>query len=76
MSALLRIWAVCFFTAFVIFSPPSLYAVEPAGDVSAKLRIIEDRLKKIEEGQKQINEKEEKVLSEIDNLRVWIRANC
>ena len=77
MSASPRVLILSFLIGWVILASPASYALpQESGDLSAKLRAIEDRIKKVEEGQKQITEKEENILTEIANLRVWIKANC
>lgn len=61
------------------FGPHMAGAEPPAGDsvdeTLTRLGSIELRLKKIEENQKEMLARQEKILAEIDRLRIWIRHN-
>lgn len=45
---------------------------DPLGEVLHKIRLIEERVKKIETDQQEILNRQEKILAELDNLRVWV----
>jgi len=48
---------------------------DPAERILTKLSSVEDRIKQIEKNQQDILAKQEKILAELDRIRVWIRRN-
>lgn len=66
-----------FFLASIFFLPVSALQAEPPGEDSSRellrqVRFIQEKVKKIEAGQQEILNREEKILAELENLRVWI----
>lgn len=78
MSALHKATAFFLFAFFLLMSPAFLQAQAPdvpLEKVLEKIQTIDERTKRIEANQKEILEREEKILAEIGNLRVWVRQS-
>ena len=76
LSALRNVASILFLAAlfFLVTPPTSARAAtseDPISEILRRVRTIEDRMKKIEVGQQEILEKQEKVLAAIDNVRIW-----
>ena len=74
-----RYWWRCFSLLFLIlFTIPSSpvqaqsKAAAESGDLLGQLRSIELRMKKIEANEQEILARQEKILTELENLRVWV----
>ena len=59
-----------FLHSFSVQAQPS--PQDPLEEVLRKVRLIEERLKKIESNQQETLKRQEKILAELDNLRVWV----
>jgi len=60
----------------LIVAPVPLLAQTGAGDplqeVLRRVRLMEERVKKIEASEQEILKRQEKILAELENLRVWV----
>lgn len=45
---------------------------DPLEEILRKVRLIEEQVKKIETDQQEILSRQEKILAELDSLRVWV----
>lgn len=78
MFALHKVTAFFLVAFFLLTSPAFLQAQapdDPLEKVLEKIQTIDERTKRIEASQKEILEREQKILAEIDSLRVWIRQS-
>lgn len=48
---------------------------DPAERILTKLSSVEDRIRQIEKNQQDILAKQEKILAELDRIRIWVRRN-
>ena len=75
MCALHKITFPSLFAFLLLTAIPPLFAELPPGDPNQetlnKIRSVEERLKKIEANQQEILNREDKILAEIDRLRIW-----
>lgn len=74
MCALHKVASVLLF--ITLFAPStSLHAQsepeDPLEELLLRVRSIEERLGKVEANQKEILDREENILAELDNVRVW-----
>ena len=70
--------ASAFLFVFLFLSPFSFLAAEtqpndPLEKILEKVQAIDERIKRIEANQKEVQDRQQKILEEISNLRVWIR---
>jgi len=68
-----KVRLVFFLTAFLSLIPALADAQDPQEEMLAKLASIEGRLAKLETDTKEILAREEKILTELDRIRIWIR---
>lgn len=70
-----KIFLLIFFGS-VFLHPFSIQAQpspgNPLKELLDKVRLIEERVKKIETNQQEILDRQEKILAELDNLRLWV----
>lgn len=64
------------FLFLTLFVPPTVLHAQPKPEdpfeeLLLRVRSIEERLVKVEANQKEILDREEKILAELDTVRVW-----
>ena len=60
---------------FLGLAIPQAAAQDQAKQILNSLSLIEARVKKVEMDQKEILDRQEKILTEIDRLRVWVHRS-
>ena len=65
-----RVFVLILFLSLNFFSHPAAAAVPD--ELLRQVRVVEDRVKKIEANQQEILDQQKKILTELDNLRIWI----
>lgn len=60
---------------FLGLAVPQAAAQDQARQILNSLSLIEARVKKVETDQKEILSRQEKILTEIDRLRVWVHRS-
>jgi len=77
-SARLKIFVFSSLLAGILWASP-VFAAEGGGAATESLKSdladIRTRLTALEEGQKEIIAKEEKILEELDRIRIWVRRS-
>ena len=76
LSALRNVASILFLAALFFLVTPTTSAraatsEDPVSEILRRVRTIEDRMKKIEAGQQEISEKQEKILAAVENVRIW-----
>ena len=70
MVPLLVFFVAAFLHSFSVQAQPS--PRDPLEELLGKVRLVEERVKKIETNQQEILDRQEKILAELDNLRLWV----
>ena len=74
MCALRKIVTLLFLiSAFFVCSPAfaQTHSEDPFSEILQRVRSIEERLKKVEAGQQEMLERQEKTLAAVENVRIW-----
>ena len=66
-------WLIFLFLLLSLLSRPALSApVNEPDELLRRVRSMEERMKKIEANQQEVLDHQQKILAELDNLRIWI----